>query len=62
MSEPKQQPKPKQLNFHCDPGLLAEIKARSMADQTSLRAVVMRALKGFGFNVPPADLEDKRKQ
>ena len=52
----------KPLHLQLDADLYAEIRAKAAQEDTSMRAIVMRALKRAGFTVPPADLRDKRKQ
>lgn len=53
--------KPKQVSFYADAELWRDVKNRAHAENTTVRAIVMRALKAFGFSVPDADLDDRRQ-
>jgi hypothetical protein len=54
--------KPKAVNFHADPALWEAVRKRASDEDTTVRAIMMRALKSFGFAVSDDDLDDKRKQ
>lgn len=51
----------KQVSFQADPALWEAVRKRASAEDTTVRAIMMRALKSFGFAVADADLDDKRK-
>ena len=59
--DPGAERKPKQVSFQADPDLWAAVRTRAAAEDTTVRAIMMRALKSFGFVVSDADLDDKRK-
>lgn len=52
----------KAVNFQADPALWEAVRKRASDEDTTVRAIMMRALKSIGFAVPDDDLEDKRKQ
>lgn len=54
--------KPKAVNFQADRALWEAVRKRASDEDTTVRAIMMRALKSFGFAVSDDDLDDKRKQ
>lgn len=55
-------PKLKLVSFQADRALWEAVRKRASDEDTTVRAIMMRALKSFGFAVSDDDLDDKRKQ
>lgn len=55
-------PKLKSVSFQADRALWEAVRMRASTEDTTVRAIMMRALKSIGFAVSDDDLEDKRKQ
>ena len=55
-------PKLKLVSFQADRALWEAVRKRASDEDTTVRAIMMRALESFGFAVSDDDLDDKRKQ
>jgi hypothetical protein len=49
------------LQLVLPPAVVRELKIRAATDQTTVRAIVLRALSREGFKVDPAELTDRRR-
>lgn len=54
-------PKTKRLTFEVSPDVWRQVKDQATANETTMGAIVLRALRAVGFSIPDADLDDKRK-
>ncbi len=51
----------KQVIFYCPPDLHLALKVRAAQQSTSVRVVILDALRTAGFDVSETDLSDRRR-
>ena len=54
-----ERPKMIGLNIKCLPGTIDAVIARAHADHTSQKAIICRALKAYGLEIDPSELDDQ---
>lgn len=54
--------KPESFQAYFPAGLMNQLRHRALADRTSVKALVLRALRDSGYLVPPEATRDRRKK